>query len=74
VNACDRWINDENPLEKAVRISEEHNFTTPLDEVDAAARILDPVVSALHYAETHSGNVCYPFYGCFLKDYFLSEW
>merc|ERR1719253_2066615 len=37
------WINDENPLPTASRISAEHNFQSPLDEVDAAARILDPI-------------------------------
>ena len=35
------WINDENPLEKATRIAGD-GFQTPIDEVDAAARILDP--------------------------------
>ena len=34
------WINDENPREKAVEIHEKHNFQTPIDEVDAAARII----------------------------------
>jgi hypothetical protein len=68
------WINDENPLDKATRISEEHNFATPLDEVDAAARILDPIISPLCRAEFRDDKMCSPPYGCFLKDYFLSEW
>jgi len=38
------WINDENPLPTAQRIAAEHGFQTPIDEVDAAARILDPVL------------------------------
>ena len=40
------WINDENPLEKAKRQADSANFQTPLDEIDAAARILDPIASA----------------------------
>ena len=38
------WINDENPLPTARRIAAEHGFQTPIDEIDAAARLLDPVV------------------------------
>jgi NAD(P)-dependent dehydrogenase (short-subunit alcohol dehydrogenase family) len=68
------WINDENPLEKAAEIAQNHNFATPLDEVDAAARILDPVLYPLRKGEESSDGACRPFYGCFLKDYFLSEW
>lgn len=60
------WINDENPLEKAKRYSEQHHFQCPLDEVDAAARILDPVVVAL------SGGR--PLFDVFLKDYAETEW
>ena len=62
------WINDENPLEKAVKIAEEHNFQTPLDEVDAAARILDPVCCGLNDCST------VPAFGIFIKDYFETEW
>mmetsp|Transcript_89814 Transcript_89814/g.290669 ORF Transcript_89814/g.290669 Transcript_89814/m.290669 type:complete len:553 (+) Transcript_89814:60-1718(+) len=60
------WVNDENPLEKARRYSECHNFQCPLDEVDAAARILDPVAVAL------SGGQ--PLFDVFLKDYRETEW
>ncbi|TDH72945.1 hypothetical protein CCR75_003780 [Bremia lactucae] len=63
------WINDENPRDIAVRIAETHNFQTPLDEIDAAARVLDPIFSL--YQE---GNVEKPLYGQFLKDYAISEW
>merc|ERR1712190_505730 len=41
------WINDENPLPTAQRIADDHGFQTPIDEVDAAARILDPVVAGI---------------------------
>jgi hypothetical protein len=37
------WINDENPLEKASKIAKTNHFQTPIDEIDAAARILDPI-------------------------------
>ena len=38
---------DENPLERASWIAKKHAFQTPLDEIDAAARILDPVFSGV---------------------------
>ncbi len=67
VNAVDTgWINDENPPHVAARVAREQNFQTPIDEVDAAARVLDPVMSVLNGAE--------PMYGLFLKDYGVSEW
>eukprot|EP00511_Aplanochytrium_stocchinoi_P005787 CAMPEP_0204837642 /NCGR_PEP_ID=MMETSP1346-20131115/28508_1 /ASSEMBLY_ACC=CAM_ASM_000771 /TAXON_ID=215587 /ORGANISM="Aplanochytrium stocchinoi, Strain GSBS06" /LENGTH=85 /DNA_ID=CAMNT_0051973201 /DNA_START=80 /DNA_END=334 /DNA_ORIENTATION=+ len=48
MNAVDTgWINDENPLIHASRIAKENNFQTPIDEVDAAARVLDPVVTGV---------------------------
>mmetsp|Transcript_100040 Transcript_100040/g.188291 ORF Transcript_100040/g.188291 Transcript_100040/m.188291 type:complete len:637 (+) Transcript_100040:107-2017(+) len=46
------WINDENPLPTARRIAEDHGFQTPIDEIDAAARILDPVLTGV----MHSGS------------------
>ena len=61
------WVNEENPLEKAKRYAESHNFQTPIDEVDAAARILDPVFAPL-------GGGAAPVFGKFLKDYRETEW
>ena len=50
-------------------------FVTPLDEVDAAARILDPVLEPLgEAAAPGSGGLCAPAFGCFLKDYHSVEW
>ncbi|KAG1695272.1 hypothetical protein DVH05_020651 [Phytophthora capsici] len=63
------WINDENPRDVAVRIADTHNFQTPLDEVDAAARVLDPIFSLFQ-----EGNTEKPLVGQFLKDYAVSEW
>ncbi len=67
-----RWINDENPLLRAAATAARSNFATPLDEVDAAARILDPMFAPLIDAE--NGKECRPTYGAFLKDYFGVEW
>ena len=63
---------DENPLLRAAATAARHNFATPLDEVDAAARILDPVFAPLLDAE--AGRPCRPVYGAFLKDYHSIEW
>ncbi|CAE7550983.1 unnamed protein product [Symbiodinium microadriaticum] len=45
------WINDEKPIELAMAHEKTHNFQTPLDEVDAAARVLDPVIAPLRAAQ-----------------------
>ena len=60
------WINDENPFEKAQLVAQKHNFQTPIDEVDAMARILDPILDAINI------GVCV--WGKFLKDYRVTEW
>ena len=52
------WINDENPAHIAERLAAEHGehgFATPLDEVDAAARVLDPVFTGVAEGNTASG-------------------
>ena len=70
MNAVDTgWINDENPLEKASKIAKTNLFQTPIDEVDAAARILDPVFSGIN-AGRNGEKVS----GKFLKDYKETEW
>ena len=68
------WINDENPIEKAAAAAQKHGFCTPLDEVDAAARILDPVFSPLASGQASATGDCAPPWGCFLKDYYSVEW
>eukprot|EP00045_Choanoeca_perplexa_P006247 m.53174 g.53174 ORF g.53174 m.53174 type:complete len:573 (-) comp13538_c0_seq4:97-1815(-) len=60
------WINDENPVGMASRYAKEHNFQTPIDEVDAAARVLDPVFVGVN-EEVY-------LQGIFLKDYHETEW
>jgi len=59
------WITNENPAPIAERM-EDRYFRTPIDCVDAAARILDPIFQAANGAE--------PVYGLFLKDYAATEW
>ena len=66
------WINDEKPAEKAAADANTHNFQTPIDEIDAAARVLDPVVAPLRRLE--AGEPAEPPYGVFLKDYERCEW
>ena len=63
------WINDENPLEKASKIAKNNMFQTPIDEIDAAARILDPIFTGIQI-----GRDGRKVYGRFLKDYKESEW
>jgi NAD(P)-dependent dehydrogenase (short-subunit alcohol dehydrogenase family) len=63
------WINDENPLEKASKIAETNLFQTPIDEIDAAARIVDPIFTGVN-----GGRESKKAYGVFLKDYRETEW
>eukprot|EP00392_Amoebophrya_sp_AT5.2_P008473 g8500.t1 len=39
------WINDEKPVKQAFEHAKTRNWQTPIDEIDAAARILDPIFS-----------------------------
>ena len=58
------WITDERPHPTKVRLAEE-GFHAPLDLVDGAARVYDPVVQ---------GEAGADLYGVFLKDYRRSDW
>lgn len=60
------WITDENPLPKAQRLRE-HGFHTPLDQIDGAARIYDPIAQGINQTEL-------PLFGHFLKDYEPYPW
>ncbi|MEE1782534.1 SDR family NAD(P)-dependent oxidoreductase [Streptomyces sp. SP17BM10] len=58
------WITDENPAPKKTRIAA-RGFRTPLDIVDGAARVYDPIVR---------GEAGSPVSGVFLKDYREAAW
>jgi NAD(P)-dependent dehydrogenase (short-subunit alcohol dehydrogenase family) len=58
------WITDERPHFTKVRLADE-GFHAPLDLVDGAARVYDPIVQ---------GEAGVDLYGCFLKDYRRSAW
>ncbi|MFD8787625.1 SDR family NAD(P)-dependent oxidoreductase [Kitasatospora sp. NPDC059599] len=58
------WITDENPAPKKARLAG-LGFRTPLDIVDGAARVYDPIVR---------GEAGEPLSGVFLKDYRVAEW
>ncbi|MEO8889390.1 MAG: SDR family NAD(P)-dependent oxidoreductase [Jatrophihabitantaceae bacterium] len=58
------WITDERPHYTKVRLAQE-GFHAPLDLVDGAARVYDPIVQ---------GEAGHDLYGCFLKDYERSNW
>jgi NAD(P)-dependent dehydrogenase (short-subunit alcohol dehydrogenase family) len=58
------WITDERPHQEKLRIAAE-GWHAPLDLVDGAARVYDPIVL---------GEGGEDLYGCFVKDYKPSQW
>jgi NAD(P)-dependent dehydrogenase (short-subunit alcohol dehydrogenase family) len=60
------WVTDEDPLPIAQRKTEEIGFHPPLDIVDGAARIVDPIFDGM--------NTGRHVWGQFLKDYKPTAW
>ncbi len=62
MNAVDTgWVTDEDPIELSLKKQNLHDFQPPLDIVDGAARVIDPLFHGILTGQH--------VYGKFLKDY-----
>ena len=60
------WVSDEDAVHLAERKVADHHFHPPLDIVDGAARIVDPIISGVLTGDH--------VWGQFLKDYRPTDW
>jgi len=60
------WVTDEDPAEVAARKTAEHRFHPPLDIVDGAARIVDPIIAGINTGEH--------VWGQFIRNYKPTDW
>ncbi|MFT4667095.1 MAG: NAD(P)-dependent dehydrogenase (short-subunit alcohol dehydrogenase family) [Gammaproteobacteria bacterium] len=66
-NAVDTgWVTDEDPVDLAKKKEETHDFQPPLDIVDGAARVMDPLFDGINTGKHWCGK--------FLKDYRPISW
>ena len=67
MNAVDTgWVTDEDPIELSQFKQDVHDFQPPLDIVDGAARVCDPIFDGILTGKHWVGK--------FLKDYFPIDW
>ena len=67
MNAVDTgWVTDEDPVELSKQKEDVHDFQPPLDIVDGAARVMDPLLDGINTGKHWCGK--------FLKDYQPIEW